>query len=248
MSAPDAKMSFLKHMEELRRRFIRVAFYYIALFCACAWFAEPIFQILRAPMESRLANGAFFIATAPLSGWLTDMKIALIAAAVLCVPLIIFEILAFVTPGLKREERRLAVPVTVLASAFFYGGLAFGLFAVLPVSLTFLSTIYSGTSIRFLPNIEDYLDFALATLFGFGLIFILPFVVFMLIRLGVVKTAALAKARPYVVLAAFIVGAILTPPDVASQIMMSVPFVLLFELGLAMGRLLPGRRAASPAE
>jgi sec-independent protein translocase protein TatC len=231
-----ANMPFLNHLEELRRRLIRVFWYYLALFALCAWFAEPIFRLLRKPMESRLETGAFFIATTPLSGWLTDMKIALIASAVLLVPFLIFEIFAFVTPGLETKEKRFAIPLTICASAFFYVGLAFGLFAVLPTSLSFLTTIYSGTNIRFLPDIGSYLDFALATLFGFGLIFILPFVVFLLIRLNVVQAETLTKARPYTIVGAFIVGAILTPPDVASQIMMSVPFVLLFELGLWMGR------------
>lgn len=234
-------MPFLKHLEELRGRLTRVFWYYLALFGVCAWFAEPIFRTLREPMASHLADGAYFIATTPLAGWLTDMKVALVAAAVLLVPFLVFETFAFVTPGLKREEKRFVVPLIACASLFFYLGLAFGLFAVLPVTLSFLTTIYSGTDIRFLPNIEDYLSFALATLFGFGLVFLVPFVVFLVIRLGLVKTETLAKARPYVIVGAFVLGAILTPPDIASQVMMSVPFFLLFELGLLMGRW--GRKA-----
>lgn len=234
-------MPLLDHLEELRRRSFRIVFYYVVIASVCGYFSKDIFNLLKAPLEGSLPNGSFFIATTALSGWFVYVKVALVAAAVLAVPLGLFEVLSFVSPGLNPSEKKSVLPSAIGMSAFFYGGLIFAYFSVLPLSLRFLTEIYQGSGVRFLPQIEDYLSFVLVTLFGFGLIFILPFLIFAIISLGLVSAKTLSSARRFIYVGAFVVGAILTPPDVASQLLMSVPFILLFELGLLMGRLGRGR-------
>lgn len=230
-------MPLLDHLEELRLRLFRVLFYYVVIAAFCGYFSKDIFNGLKSPLEGSLPNGSFFIATTALSGWFVFFKVALVSAAVLVVPLGLFEVLSFVTPGLKSNEKKSVLPSAIGMSIFFYGGLLFAYFAVLPLSLRFLIEIYQGSGVRFLPQIEDYLNFVLVTLFGFGLIFILPFLIFALISLGIVSAKTLASARRFIYVGAFVIGAILTPPDVASQLLMSIPFIFLFELGLLMGRL-----------
>lgn len=234
MTTNPKEMPFLQHLEELRKRIIHIFYYYIIFFVACAYFSESIFYFLRLPMEAHFTSESFFIATKALSGWLVYMKIALISAGILLVPFFLFEILRFVSPGLKDDEKKTAIPIIIFMSSAFYSGIIFAFYFVLPLALKFFASVYIDTNIHFLPNIEDYLSFVLMTLFGFGILFLLPFFVFLLIKLGILPRRVLAEARPYIYVAAFVIGAIFTPPDVASQLMMAIPFVLLFELGMLM--------------
>jgi sec-independent protein translocase protein TatC len=237
MTNDTASMPLIKHLEELRGRLLRFAWAYVALFSVCAYYARSIFDFLQKPLQARLAPGSFFIATTAASGWLVYLRVAMIVSLFLSFPFLIFELWNFTSPGLKKHERRYLWPLTLLITVFFFSGVAFAYALVLPWSLTFLATVYEGTNIRFLPQIDDYLSFVTATLLGFGIIFELPFLVLFLTQSGLVSAATLRKFRPYIYVFAFIVGAILTPPDVASQVMMSVPFCLLFELGLLFGKI-----------
>lgn len=233
---PPANLPFLEHLEELRSRLWRVAAWYTALFSLCAWYAKDLFAILQAPLLSALAPDSYFIATTAASGWVVYLRVALMCALLGIFPFGLYEFWRFVSPGLKAKERKMAWPLTFMMTAFFFGGLAFAYFLALPWTMSFLASAYQGSQIHFLPQIEDYLSFSSMTLLGFGLLFELPFFVLMLIQSGLVSRATLAKGRCYVYVLAFIIGAILTPPDVASQVMMSVPFILLFEFGLLLGK------------
>ena len=239
----SATLPFLEHLEELRSRLWRVAAWYTALFSLCAWHAKDLFEILQAPLLDVLPPTSYFIATTAASGWIVYLRIALMGALLGIFPFGLFEFWHFVSPGLQAKERQLAWPLTFLMTVFFFGGLAFAYFLALPWTMAFLVSVYQGSQIHFLPQIEDYLSFSCMTLLGFGLLFELPFLVLMLTQSGLVARTTLAKGRSYVYVLAFIIGAILTPPDVASQIMMSVPFILLFELGLLFGRF--GNRPSS---
>lgn len=235
MSNPS-HMSFIAHLEELRSRLWRAAFVYVVLVGVTFYFADNIFNLLQAPIVPYMNSDSFFMASEATSGWRVYMSIAFFSSFLLIIPYLFFELWRFATPGLMPHEKKFLLPISLLMSLFFIGGVYFAYRLALPFTLSFLITAYEGTQIHYLPNIESYFDFVLKTLIGFGLLFELPFLVLFLIQAGILKRETLARARAYIYVLAFVVGAILTPPDVMSQIAMAIPFILLFECGLVMGK------------
>lgn len=237
MSESASSMPFLMHLEELRRRFLRASLAYILILGVCLYFSSTLFAVLQKPLLPHLSEDAFFMAVDAVSGWRVYIDVALFGSLVLIFPYVLFELWAFVTPGLKSREKTILIPIVFLMTLFFAGGIIFAYTIALPFTFAFLVKVYAGTPIRYLPNIESYLSFVLKTLFAFGLLFQLPFLVLFLQQSGVLKRPTLTRARPFVYVAAFVVGAILTPPDVVSQIVMAVPFILLFEFGMVLARI-----------
>lgn len=228
------EMSFFEHLEELRKRFIRVFIIYLVIFLGCAYFAKEIFTYLQTPLLKNLDTNSFFIATTPLSGWLIHLQSALFVSLLIVVPYILIEFWLFIKPGLKKSEAKIFMPLLIFTSSFFFFGCWFGLNVAFPAALQFLTQGYQNTEIRFLPEIKNYFSFLLQTTIGFGFLFETPFIILMIVASGIISTAMLKKYRSYIYILSFVIGAILTPPDIVSQCLMAIPFILLFEFGLIL--------------
>jgi sec-independent protein translocase protein TatC len=241
--------TFISHLIELRSRLLRsIVAVVVALICLFPW-AKEIYATLAAPLLRVLPAGATMIATDVTGTFLVPLKVTLMAAFLVALPYVLWQMWAFVAPGLYQHERRLALPVIVSSFAFFLIGMAFAYFAVFPVAFGFFAA-YAPTGVTMMTDIDKYLSFVLTMFIAFGITFETPVVVIVLVRFRVVTLAKLRSIRPYVVVGAFIVGAVFTPPDVVSQLMLAVPLCLLFELGLLLARFVEPRaeeRAADEA-
>jgi len=245
----DEKLSestLLSHLLELRDRLLRalVAVFVIAL--PCMFFANDIFTWLSEPLRAQLPEGAQLIATSVVAPFMTPFKLALLAAVFLAMPVILYQVWAFIAPGLYRHERRFALPLFVSSVILFYAGAAFAYFVVFPVIFNFfVMTTPEGVSM--MTDISQYLDFAVLLFFAFGLAFEIPVATVLLVRTGLVKRETLAKNRGYVLLGIFIIAAFLTPPDPVSQTLMALPMYALYEGGVLLSRVLV-RAKATDAE
>ena len=247
--APDpdklAESSLLSHLLELRDRLLRamIATFVIAL--PCLYFANDIFTWLSAPLLAQLPEGASLIATSVVAPFMTPFKLALLAAIFFAMPMILYQIWAFIAPGLYRHERRFALPLFVSSVVLFYGGAAFAYFVVFPAVFRFF-VMTTPDGVQMMTDITQYMDFAVLLFFAFGLAFEIPVATVLLVRTGLVKREALTKNRGYVLLAIFIIAAFLTPPDPVSQTMMALPMYALFEAGIIMARLLVRAQPSNP--
>ena len=240
-----AEQGLLSHLVELRGRLLRSVVAVLLVFAALFPFADTLYQLIATPLIERLPAGATMIAIDVVTPFFTPLKLAFFAAIFLAMPFLLYQAWAFVAPGLYRHEQRLALPLFVSATVLFYAGAAFAYFAVLPLVFGFLTaTVPAGVAM--MTDISHYLDFVLVTFLAFGLCFEIPVAVVILAALGVVTPESLVKHRGYVIVGVFVVAAIVTPPDVLSQILLAVPMCLLYELGIVFARALVRRRAASP--
>ncbi|MBU1001227.1 MAG: twin-arginine translocase subunit TatC [Proteobacteria bacterium] len=225
------EMGLLDHLDELRIRVSRAAIAFILGTVACYAFAEQIFGYLVIPLKSVLGETEQLIYTGLAEGFITYIKLASIAGIFIMSPYIFYQFWAFVAPGLYKEERRWVVPLALCSAFFFVGGACFGYFQVFPIAFKFFAG-FENEHIRLLPSVKEYLALAIKLLFAFGLSFELPLVIFFLARLGIVDAKGLRGKRKYAILVAFIVSAMLTPPDPFSQLMMAVPLLILYEVGI----------------
>lgn len=225
--------SFISHLVELRDRLVK-ACAGIAIICA-ALFAWPgpsaIYDFLAQPMVAALPAGAKMIATGVISPFLVPMKVTLLLAFLLALPWVLYQAWAFIAPGLYAHEKRLIAPLVISSSVLFAGGVAFCYFFVFGRVFKFISE-FAPTSITVAPDIENYLDFVMSMCLAFGLTFEVPIVVIVLVRTGILTVEKLKAIRSYVIVGAFIIAAVVTPPDVVSQLALAVPMWMLFELGL----------------
>jgi len=232
----DDKLPFTGHLEELRRRLI-VCFIAVAIgFAVCYGFKEWLFQILVAPLAKVMGEGDSLIFTGLPEAFFTYLKVAFLAGLMLAAPVIFYQFWMFVSPGLYRKERRLLFPIIFLSSFFFVGGALFGYFIVFPWGFKFFLGFATET-IRPLPSMKEYLSFSSKMLIAFGLVFELPLVLTFMSRLGLVSVEFLKKNRKYALLLFFVGAAILTPPDVITQIMMALPLMLLYEVSIIGARI-----------
>lgn len=222
----DEKLPFTQHLFEIRYRLIRILIFLGILFVACFSLSEQIFEILRAPIE-----GYNLIFISPTEAFFVHLKLAFFSALALSAPFIFYHIWAFVCPGLHIKERNYTLPFVILASIFFVVGVLFSYFFILPLGLHFLLT-YKTSGI--LPNITigNYIAFTLQLSLVFGIVFEFPLIAVFLTKIGILKPVLLAKNRKYAILIIFIVSAILTPPDVVTQILMVVPLLILYEISV----------------
>ena len=227
----EPAMTFLQHMDELRRRFIRIFIACGVGFLACYSFAKPLFSLLMAPLVAVLPEHSTLIFTSLPEGFVTYLKVSFVAGIFLVSPYIFSQIWGFIAPGLYDHERKWMIPLAFLSAFFFVGGALFGYYVVFPFGCEFFMG-FADEFIRPMPTLREYLSFSLKLLFAFGVIFELPLFIFFLSRLGLVTHTWLREKRKYAILVAFICSAILTPPDVITQTLMAIPLVLLYEIGI----------------
>jgi sec-independent protein translocase protein TatC len=230
------KIPFTEHLEELRKRLI-VCFIAVGVgFVLSYGFKEKLFQILTRPLIRVMQTGDKLIFTGLPEAFFTYLKVAFLSGIILAAPIIFYQFWMFVAPGLYDKEKRLMVPVVVLSTVFFVGGAFFGYFIVFPYGFKFFLGFASET-IRPLPSMREYLGFASKLLLAFGVVFELPLIITLLAKLGMVSVSFLKKNRKYALLLFFIGAAILTPPDVVTQIMMALPLILLYEISIIGARI-----------
>lgn len=237
-------MSLMEHLGELRMRLVRCCIAVGLGFLACWVVVDPIFNALVNPLIAVLPPGSHAQYTTLPEGFFTRMYIAFIAGVFVSSPVIFYQVWSFIAPGLYENEKRLIIPIAVVSAFFFICGGAFCYFVVFPYAFSFFVS-FSTSSIVVIPKISDYLDFVLKLILAFGLIFEMPLFAFFLARMGLVNAAMMRKARRYAILAIFVVAAILTPPDVVSQLLMACPMILLYELSIGVAALF-GRKKRPP--
>ncbi|RJX35266.1 MAG: twin-arginine translocase subunit TatC [Desulfarculus sp.] len=224
-------MPFLSHLEELRTRLVRSAMAVGIAFLGTYFFKEELYQGLAKPLKEVLPPGAKLIYTAPAEAFFTYIKVAFLAAIVAACPVIFYQLWKFIAPGLYKHERKAVWPFVILSSALFMVGSVFCYLMVFPFAFQFFMSFATDDIVPML-SLKQYLSFSATLLFAFGVIFEMPLVLVFLGRLGVVKSSTLKKHRKYAILIMFIVGAILTPPDAVTQIMMALPLCALYELSI----------------
>lgn len=227
--------SFISHLIELRNRLLRIVLGFVLVFMGLFPFANKIYALLAAPMLAKLPEGGQMIATAVTTPFFVPMKVAMMAAFVISLPHTLYQIWAFVAPGLYAHEKKWMVPVIVASSVLFLTGMAFAYFAVFPVVFGFIvGSAPAGVAV--MTDISQYLDFVMTLFMAFGLAFEVPIAVVLIARFGWVSIAQLKEARGYVIVGAFVLGAIFTPPDIISQFMLAVPLWLLYEAGIMVAQ------------
>ena len=232
----EKKIPFTSHLEELRRRLI-ISFIAVGIgFVLSYGFKEKLFQILTRPLISVMKTGDKLIFTGLPEAFFTYLKVAFLSGIILATPIIFYQFWVFVAPGLYHKEKRLMVPIVFLSTLFFVGGSFFGYFIVFPYGFKFFLGFASET-IRPLPSMREYLSFASKLLLAFGVVFELPLVITFLAKLGIVSVSFLKKNRKYALLLFFVGAAILTPPDVVTQVMMALPLMVLYEISIIGARI-----------
>ena len=223
--------SFLSHLVELRARIIRALGGIMLGFIPCAFYARELYTLLAQPLLEKLPQGGQMIATDVATPFFVPMKVAMMMAFVITLPHTLYQIWAFVAPGLYSHEKRLALPLVIGSSLLFFFGMAFAYFAALPLVFEFI-TYFAPEGVAVMTDIGKYLSFVLSMFMAFGITFEVPVFVIVLVRSGVITIEKLKEIRPYVIVGAFVIAAIFTPPDVISQFMLAVPLCLLYELGI----------------
>jgi sec-independent protein translocase protein TatC len=242
---PGAEQPFISHLIELRDRLIRGIVAVLLVFLVLFPFSNQVYTYVAQPLMGQLPQGSSMIATEVAAPFLTPFRLALVAAVFLSMPYLLYQMWAFVAPGLYRHEKRLAVPLLVSSIILFYLGAAFAYYVVFPLIFAFfIATAPEGVAV--MTDISKYLDFVLTLFFAFGLAFEIPIATILLVAAGLVTTEQLTGKRPYVIVGAFVIGMFLTPPDVFSQTLLAVPMWMLFEAGVYASRVLldPTRRGA----
>lgn len=229
---------FVSHLVELRDRLIRAVLAIAVAFAVlCVWPGPSrLYDLLAAPMMSHLPHGTTLIAINVISPILVPLKVTLMAALILALPVVLYQLWAFVAPGLYSHEKKLVLPLVVSSTILFVAGVAFCYFIVIPGMSRFIQA-FSSSSITAAPDIEQYFGFVLTLFLVFGIAFEVPIAVIVLARIGVVSIEQLRKARGYFVVGAFIVAAVVTPPDIISQLALAVPMCVLYELGIVAAQL-----------
>jgi len=241
----ETQETFLSHLIELRQRLVRALVAMGILFIPAFFFSAEIYDFLALPLVSTLPQGSKMIATGVITPFLIPMKIAAMAAFLVALPYILYEVWAFVAPGLYSHEKRLVLPLVVSSTLLFFAGMAFCYFVVFRRVFEFISG-FAPKSVSVAPDIEAYFNFVIGMFIAFGLAFEVPVVVVVLVMTGLISVEQLREFRGYVIVAIFVVAAIVTPPDVVSQISLAVPMCLLYEVGIFFARFVEKR--AKPEE
>ncbi len=236
--------SFVSHLVELRDRLIRSLIVVFLLFGVCFYFSADIMKFLSQPLYQALPAGTRPIFTDQAGAFFTLTKVAFLTALLLSLPWVLYQAWAFVAPGLYDHEKKFALPLIVSSVFFLVVGIGFAYLFVLPVAYKFFISFSVETGAEVLQDLQKYWDFTLAIFFGFGVTFEVPVVQMLLVKLGMVSVEQLKHARRYVIVGAFIIAAILTPPDVVSQFMLAVPLLLLYEFGIVISAFIKARSKA----
>lgn len=239
--------TFISHLIELRDRLLRVVIGLILVFVVLFPFADQIYTLLAQPLLASLPAGGQMIATEVTTPFFVPMKMAMMAAFVLALPHTLYQVWAFVAPGLYLHERRFMMPLVVASTLLFLAGMAFAYFLVFPVVFGFI-TGYAPEGVAVMTDIGRYLDFVITLFIAFGLAFEVPIAVIMLVGFGFVQISTLKEIRAYVIVGAFVLGAVFTPPDIISQFMLAVPLWLLYEAGIFVAGFIEKRKVIDPSD
>jgi len=244
----EKEQGFMSHLIEMRDRLMRMMLAILLIFLSLFYWANEIYTYLAQPLMRHLPEGTSMIAIDVASPFLTPFKLVLMLSVFLAMPVVLYQLWSFIAPGLYKHEKRLAIPLLISSVLLFYAGIIFAYYIVFPLVFGFFTSV-GPEGVAITTDIGRYLDFVLAIFFGFGLAFEVPIVTIIVIAIGLTTPDKLASKRPYVIVAAFIVGMLLTPPDVISQLLLAVPMWLLFECGLLAARyLLPKKMITAPLE
>ncbi|CAM3927833.1 twin-arginine translocase subunit TatC [Rheinheimera salexigens] len=235
MSQNSNSQSLLGHLIELRNRLLKCIIAVVLVFAALAAFAQEIYHWLAMPLMAVLPENSSMIATDVAAPFFAPFKLTFIVAICLAIPFILLQIWQFIAPALYKREKRLMAPLVISSTLLFYSGIAFAYFIVFPLVFSFFTSV-APEGVTIATDISSYLDFVLKLFFAFGLSFEIPVAILLLVWTGATTRDALAQKRPYIVVGAFILGMLLTPPDVISQTLLALPMWLLFELGLILSR------------
>jgi len=236
--------SFLSHLFELRDRVIKAGLAIIVVFVSLVYWAPDIFQIFAQPLLSSLPENGKMIVTDITGSFFVPMKVTMLVAFLITLPWVLYQMWAFIAPGLYQHERKLVIPLVLSSYSLFLFGMAFAYFIVFPTVFTFMAQYNAPLGAEMTTDIDKYLSFAMTTFLAFGITFEVPVVVVVLVRMGIVTLAKLKEARPYVIVGAFVIAAIVTPPDVLSQLLLAIPMILLYELGLLIARFYEPKKSA----
>ena len=239
--AVEDTQPLISHLIELRKRLLNCVVAILAIFLALVYFANDIYQMVSAPLISQMPQGATMIATDVASPFFTPIKLTMMVSVILSAPVILYQVWAFIAPALYKHERRLVVPLLVSSTLLFYIGMAFAYFVVFPLAFGFL-THTAPVGVVVSTDIASYLSFVMALFMAFGVSFEVPVAIVLLCWMGVTTPDDLRKKRPYVLVGAFVVGMLLTPPDVFSQTLLAIPMYCLFEVGVFFARFYVGKR------
>jgi sec-independent protein translocase protein TatC len=239
----DKELSFLEHLVELRSRLLKACASVLVVLLVLLPFSRKLYAMLAAPLTSILPEGSSMIAIDVASPFLTPFKLVLLLALILSIPVVLYQLWAFVAPALYRKEKRLAKPLLYSAVFLFYAGCAFAYFVVFPLVFGFFTRV-APEGVTVMTDISKYLDFVMTLFLAFGITFEVPIATIILVATGVITVEKLAKMRAYVLVGAFAMGMLLTPPDVISQTLLALPMWLLFEVGLLMSRILLPHRVS----
>ncbi len=242
-----AQETFLSHLFELRDRLVRSLVALGIVFIPTFFFASELYDLLAMPMMRTLPEGSKMIATGVITPFFIPMKIALMVAFLIALPYILYQAWAFVAPGLYAHEKRLALPLVVSSTLLFFAGMAFCYFIVFQTVFSFIAQ-FAPKSISVAPDIEAYFNFVLGMFLAFGLAFETPVVVVVLVMTGMISVEKLREIRSFVIVGAFVVAAVVTPPDVVSQLMLAIPLCLLYEVGIFFARFVAKPREAAGAD
>lgn len=237
----------IAHLIELRSRLLKALLAILLVFLCLAYFAGDLYHWIAEPLLEQMPEGSNMIATNVAAPFFTPFKLTIVVSMAIAMPMILHQVWGFIAPGLYRHERLLAIPLLVASVLLFYAGVAFAYFVVFPLAFSFFTSL-ELEGVQIATDISSYLDFVLKILFAFGLAFEIPVAVILLCVSGVTSPQSLRKKRPYVVVSAFVIGMLLTPPDVISQTLLALPMWLLFELGLAMSVFYKGKRRTQSEE
>ena len=231
MSEPN---SFISHLIELRSRILKAVLSILIIFVPLAFFAQDLYHLLATPLLNAMPENSQMIATDVAAPFFAPFKLTLVLSFFLAIPFVLYQIWGFVAPGLYRNEKKMIVPLLLSSTLLFYLGVAFAYFVVFPVIFAFFAGI-EITGVAFATDISSYLNFVLKLFFAFGMAFEIPVATVLMCWSGMTDAASLRKKRPHVVVGAFVVGMLLTPPDIISQSLLAVPMLILFEVGIVIG-------------
>ena len=237
--------TFISHLVELRDRLLRAILAVLAVFFCLFYWAKDLYALLAKPLLAALPASGQMIATDVVGVFLVPVKVAFLVSFVIALPYVLYQMWAFVAPGLYANEKRLVLPLVIASSLLFLLGMSFAYFLVFPMVFKFMASV-APEGVAWMTDIDKYLSFVLTTFIAFGVTFEVPVLVIVLVRVGLVSVEKLKEIRPYVIVGAFVIGAIFTPPDVISQVMLAVPLWFLYELGIVLARMV-GRASANAA-
>ena len=238
----DGQLPFTEHLEELRKRLIISAIAIGVGFLASYGFAEQLYMVLAVPIKAVMQDDNSFIFTSLTEAFFTYLKLAFFAGIVLASPVILYQVWAFVAPGLYKSEKKYALPFVVLSTLFFLAGVLFCFFVVFPIACKFFASFAESGIIEMKLKMSDYLSFSCKFMLAFGAVFEMPIFILFLSRMGLVTHEQLKRNRKYILVLSFVAAAFLTPPDIVSQILMAVPLILLYEVSIIVAKIFGKKR------